>query len=237
MTWIFSVIGIICVAAIIACYNHVEKLNRIIDERQEDLKRAKAEAERKESKLLVSFSKQTSELRQKLEDMNTDLQITKAQWEWMSKEKNTLTAERDQWKERAEQATAENETLKTFQANATEEIAQLKAVSRDSDKREQLMQELKTAQILYIDDLFKTGKSYDGSEAPSGADVNIAFEIINYRYVNQLRTIVSTEKTPQELLAIDEAVASRIIERARGHVFSIAREPARNYRMRGVIEV
>ena len=127
MTWIFSVIGIICVAAIIACYNHVEKLNRIIDERQEDLKRAKAEAERKESKLLVSFSKQTSELRQKLEDMNTDLQITKAQWEWMSKEKNTLTAERDQWKERAEQATAENETLKTFQANATEEIAQLKA--------------------------------------------------------------------------------------------------------------
>ena len=127
MTWIFSVIGIICVAAIIACYNHVEKLNRIIDERQEDLKRAKAEAERKESKLLVSFSKQTSELRQKLEDMNTDLQITQAQWEWMSKEKNTLTAERDQWKERAEQATAENETLKTFQANATEEIAQLKA--------------------------------------------------------------------------------------------------------------
>ena len=127
MTWIFSVIGIICVAAIIACYNHVEKLNRIIDERQEDLKRAKAEAERKESKLLVSFSKQTSELRQKLEDMNTDLQITKAQWEWMSKEKSTLTAERDQWKERAEQATAENETLKTFQANATEEIAQLKA--------------------------------------------------------------------------------------------------------------
>lgn len=118
-----------------------------------------------------------------------------------------------------------------------EEIAQLKAVSRDSDKREQLMQELKTAPILYIDDLFKTGKSYDGSEAPSGADVNIAFEIINYRYVNQLRTIVSTEKTPQELLAIDEAVASRIIERARGHVFSIAREPARNYRMRGVIEV
>lgn len=118
-----------------------------------------------------------------------------------------------------------------------EEIAQLKAASLDSEKREKQMQELKTAQILYIDDLFKTGKSYDGSDAPSGADVNIAFEIINYRYVNQLRTIVSTERTPQELLAIDEAVASRIIERARGHVFSIAREPARNYRMRDVIEV
>ncbi len=127
MTWIFIVIGIICVVAIIACYNHVEKLNRIIEERQEDLARAKAEAERKEGKMLVSFSKQTSELRQKLEDTTTDLQITKAQWEWMSKEKTTLANERDQWKETAEQATAENETLKTFQANATEELAQLKA--------------------------------------------------------------------------------------------------------------
>lgn len=127
MTWIFIVIGIICVVAIIACYNHVEKLNRIIEERQEDLARAKAQAERKESQMLVSFSKQTSELRQKLEDASTDLQITKAQWEWMSKEKTTLATERDQWKERAEQATVENETLKTFQANATEEIAQLKA--------------------------------------------------------------------------------------------------------------
>lgn len=126
MTWIFIVIGIICVVAIIACYNHVEKLNRIIEERQEDLARAKAQAERKESQMLVSFSKQTSELRQKLEDASTDLQITKAQWEWMSKEKTALAAERDQWKERAEQATAENETLKTCQANATEEITQLK---------------------------------------------------------------------------------------------------------------
>ena len=76
MTWIFIVIGIICVGAIIACYNHVEKLHRIIEERQEDLTRAKAEAERKENKLLVSFSKQTSELRQKLEDTTTDLQST-----------------------------------------------------------------------------------------------------------------------------------------------------------------
>ena len=85
MTWFFIGIGIICVGAIIAFYNHVEKLKRIIEERQEDLVAAKAAAERKESKMLVSFSKQTSELRQKLEDATTDLQITKAQWEWMSK--------------------------------------------------------------------------------------------------------------------------------------------------------
>ena len=127
MTWVFIVIGIACVGAIIACYNHVEKLNRIIEERQEDLATAKAEAERKESKMLVSFSKQTSELRQKLEDATTDLQITKAQWEWMSKEKSTLATERDQWKAQAEQAMAENDNLKTFQTHATEEIAQLKA--------------------------------------------------------------------------------------------------------------
>lgn len=118
-----------------------------------------------------------------------------------------------------------------------EEVAQLKAAALDSAKREQLLTELKTAQILYIDDLFKTGRSPDGSDAPSGADVNLAFEIINYRYVNQLTTILSTEKTPQELLAIDEATASRIFERARGHVFSIARQSGRNYRMKGVAEI
>lgn len=127
MTWFFIGIGIICVGAIIAFYNHVEKLKRIIEERQEDLVAAKAAAERKESKMLVSFSKQTSELRQKLEDATTDLQITKAQWEWMSKEKSALATERDQWKEKAEQAMAEHDELKVFQSHATAEIAQLKA--------------------------------------------------------------------------------------------------------------
>ena len=81
-----------------------------------------------------------------------------------------------------------------------DDVAKLKALSLDNAEREKLIADLKNAQILYIDDLFKTGKALDGSSNPTNADISIAFEIINYRYINHLPTIVSTEKTPQELL-------------------------------------
>lgn len=118
-----------------------------------------------------------------------------------------------------------------------DDIAKLKALSLDNEERGTIITDLKTAQILYIDDLFKTGKAADGSDNPTSADVNIAFEIINYRYINHLPTIVSTEKTPQELLAIDEATASRIIERAKANTLNISRKENRNYRLRDVVEV
>ena len=118
-----------------------------------------------------------------------------------------------------------------------DDISRLKALSLDSEERGRLLCDLKTAPILYIDDLFKTGRATDGSDNPTGADVNLAFEVINYRYNNHLPTILSTEKTPQELLAIDEATASRIIQRAMGHTIQICRNPQRNYRLRGVVTV
>ena len=118
-----------------------------------------------------------------------------------------------------------------------DEIARLKALAMDDEERRKLIDELKTAQILYIDDLFKTGRAADGSSNPTGADVSIAFEIIDHRYRNHLTTIVSTEKKPQELIEIDEATASRIIERAKGYTIQISRNPGRNYRLRDTIEV
>lgn len=118
-----------------------------------------------------------------------------------------------------------------------EDISKLKSFSLDNEERERIMQDLKTAQILYIDDLFKTGKAADGSSNPTVADVGIAFEIINYRYINHLTTIVSTEKTPQELLEIDEATASRIIERAKSNTININRDADRNYRLRDVMMI
>lgn len=118
-----------------------------------------------------------------------------------------------------------------------DEIAQLKALSMDSENRYKVLTDLKNAQILYIDDLFKAGRGADGSCNPTGADISLAFEIINYRYINQLSTIVSTEKTPQELMEIDEAIGSRIVEMARGHTYSISKDVRRNYRIRDVEEV
>lgn len=118
-----------------------------------------------------------------------------------------------------------------------DDVAQLKALSLDSEKRHRMIADLKTAPILYIDDFFKCGKSSDGSSSPTRADIDIAFEVLNYRYINRLPTIVSTEKSPQELLAIDEAIATRIFERAAGYTINIERDLKRNYRLRGVTTV
>lgn len=118
-----------------------------------------------------------------------------------------------------------------------DKVAEIKALSLDNERRAEILNGYKTAQILYIDDLYKAGKAADGTSNPTGADVGLAFEIINYRYINHLPTIVSTEKTPQELVEIDEATGSRIIEMAGEHVYSIARDAKRNYRLRGVVTV
>lgn len=118
-----------------------------------------------------------------------------------------------------------------------DKIAELKALSLDNERRAEMINGYKVAQILYIDDMYKAGRTSDGSSNPTGADVGLAFEIINYRYINHLTTIISTEKTPQELVEIDEATGSRIIEMAGGNVFSIDRDLKRNYRLRGVVTV
>lgn len=52
----------------------------------------------------------------------------------------------------------------------------------------------------------------------TGPDVNLAFEFLNYRYNDLgLVTLLSTEKTVEELLDADEAVGSRVFERSRGY--------------------
>ena len=88
----------------------------------------------------------------------------------------------------------------------------IKAAVTDTETYERLITPLKDARVLYIDDLFKSGK---GTE-PTTADVNLAFEILNYRYNSADRyTIISTEMSVDELLETDEAVGGRIYERTK----------------------
>lgn len=117
-----------------------------------------------------------------------------------------------------------------------DEIAQLKALSLDSERRGALIRELKWSQVLYIDDFFKSGKGIDGLNNPTRADIDLAFEIINFRYMNDRTTIISTEKSANELISIDEAIASRIIKKAGKNIFQIKRNPSRNYRLKGIVE-
>ena len=107
-----------------------------------------------------------------------------------------------------------------------DESARIKALLNEPEGVER-MRDLKTAPVLYIDDLFK------GAERPTQGDLNIAFELLNYRYNDErLYTIISTEKLLDELIAIDEAIGSRIAERSKGHRVQINRDPTRNWRTR-----
>ena len=118
-----------------------------------------------------------------------------------------------------------------------DDVSEIKSRSIDGDKRNRYISDLKKAPVLYIDDLFKAGRSRDGSCQLSSSDVGITFDIINYRYSNRLTTIISTELTPFDLAQIDEAVGGRIIEMAGQYTFAITPKAGRNYRLRNVVEV
>lgn len=116
-----------------------------------------------------------------------------------------------------------------------QDIRELKAM--ESNSQVEALKKLQSAPILFIDDLFKTGRAADGSCNPTAADVNLAFDIINYRYTKRLTTIISTERSPAELVEIDEATGGRIVEMAQGHTYCIEKKAGRNYRLRGVVTV
>ena len=84
------------------------------------------------------------------------------------------------------------------------------------------MRRYKNAQVLFIDDFLK-GRTTE-------SDVNIVYEIVNYRYNNNLPVIISTEKKPGELIEFDEAIASRLLEMCYSHIIIFSGEEL-NYRL------
>lgn len=118
-----------------------------------------------------------------------------------------------------------------------QDVRELKGSAKDPGIQAEALKKYQEAPILFIDDLFKVSKAADGSCVPPVADVNIAFDILNYRYTKRLTTIISTERSPAELVEIDEATGGRIVEMAQGNTYCIEKKPGRNYRLRGVVMV
>ena len=85
-----------------------------------------------------------------------------------------------------------------------DDVSRIKAVANQGEEYNAAIAPYKHAELLYIDDLFKTGRSFDSrSPRPTTADVNVAFEILNYRYTAKLPTIVSSECVLDDLIQID----------------------------------
>lgn len=106
-----------------------------------------------------------------------------------------------------------------------DEVTALKQQLADSNKYlyEDHMYRLKNARVLFIDDLLK-GKINE-------TDINIMYEIINYRYLQRKPIIISTEKTIEQLMDFDEAIGSRLIEMSKGYIVTFDKTIP-NYRLR-----
>lgn len=112
-----------------------------------------------------------------------------------------------------------------------DDVVKIKA-NANTDDYNRLIEPFKNVQVLYVDDLFKTEKG----KMPTTADINIAFEIFNYRYINNdLITIISSEKTISEIIDTDEAVGSRIYEMSQKYCIGIKPDRNKNYRLRGAL--
>lgn len=119
-----------------------------------------------------------------------------------------------------------------------DDVVKLKNAVTELEQYESLVEKYKRVEVLYIDDLFKTGTAADGTQQrPTGADINVAFEILNFRYNDpKLLTVISSECTIDSIIDIDEATGGRIFEKAK-HAFSLKPDRRRNYRLRGVTEL
>jgi len=78
------------------------------------------------------------------------------------------------------------------------------------------LREMRQVRLLVWDDLFKA------REAPTPWTVELVFDVLNYRYLNLLPTIISSELKQRQLLSLDAAIGSRIIERGRGHTVEVS---------------
>ena len=110
-----------------------------------------------------------------------------------------------------------------------EEAKKMKAVVNDENYQD-MIGEYKDVEVLYIDDFLKVRNG----EKPTTGDINLAFEIINHRLLEKDKiTIISSEKTLDEIMDYDEATMSRIYQKAGAYKFNIGKDRQKNYRLNG----
>lgn len=81
----------------------------------------------------------------------------------------------------------------------------------DFEILEEKMERMKKVDVLFIDDLFKP---IGRNRKPRATEWQIErmYALVNYRYLNHLPILVSSELTVDELESVDEALGTRIYE-------------------------
>lgn len=117
-----------------------------------------------------------------------------------------------------------------------EVMRELKSNSMDDEYYNKLLGKYQKAKLLIIDDLFKdkVKKGRIVGELAE-ADIKHIYPIINYRYINKLPTLISSECNPYMLADLDEAIAGRIVEMCGDNVV-VFNDAKYNYRMREIVK-
>lgn len=116
-----------------------------------------------------------------------------------------------------------NSKANVFYMPYRDTIVNIKQNILDKDVYKESLLKYKQCQVLLIDDLYK-GKV-------NSSDINIMFEIVNYRYLNHLPMIISSELSFKEILDYDEAVGSRLYEMSKDFIVTMDKEISKNYRL------
>ncbi|MCL1789964.1 MAG: ATP-binding protein [Peptococcaceae bacterium] len=98
-----------------------------------------------------------------------------------------------------------------------DEVGRLKRIGNDPEY-DMIIREFKNVPVLYVDDFLKT----TAGEKPTAAEIKIGFEIVNARYNNPAAiTILSSERSTDDICELDKGLGGRIIERAKPFVMAV----------------
>ncbi|OMD66034.1 hypothetical protein BSK62_13280 [Paenibacillus odorifer] len=101
-------------------------------------------------------------------------------------------------------------------------------IKNDFDKLEERIKRLQMAEVLYIDDMFK------GRSVPTDFQIEQAFAIINYRYLEKKPILISSERSIMQLCEIDEGIGSRINEMCEEYRVVLTGGIELNYRLKSI---
>ncbi len=101
-------------------------------------------------------------------------------------------------------------------------MVEMKANVNDDEAYREVLNRFGGTSVLYIDDFMKF--------SPSKADIDHAFELINLRVVGGKTTIITSERSLDEIMKIDEALGGRIKQMCGGYSLNIVKKDGRNYR-------
>jgi DNA replication protein DnaC len=87
------------------------------------------------------------------------------------------------------------------------------------------IENVKNADVLFLDEVLKKHNE---------TDLKYLMEIINYRYTNDKKTIITSEKLLNELIDIDEATFGRAVEKCEGFMINIPRDRKKDWRLRSL---